>query len=57
MPISPPAGSPQWNQSGDSVSACLGTQIPFEQALACTFLEGLVFMLICLLGIREYLLK
>ncbi|KAK9830128.1 hypothetical protein WJX72_009909 [[Myrmecia] bisecta] len=37
--------------------SCLGTKIPFEQALSATFLEGLVFLLICFTGMRSRLLK
>lgn len=54
IPISPPANDPAWKQND---SQCTGTKVPFEQALACTFLEGLVFMAICLFGVREFLLK
>ena len=32
---------------------CFGTGLPYEMALAATFLEGLVFMLICFLGLRR----
>ncbi|KAG2449606.1 hypothetical protein HYH02_005139 [Chlamydomonas schloesseri] len=46
-------GGPCFN----TTAACLGTEIPYEQALAATFLEGLVFLAICFLGIRRWLLK
>ncbi|PNH13010.1 Adenine/guanine permease AZG1 [Tetrabaena socialis] len=36
---------------------CLGTEIPYEMALAATFLEGLVFLAICFLGLRKWLIR
>jgi AGZA family xanthine/uracil permease-like MFS transporter len=36
--------------AADTANKCMGTRIPYEQALACTFLEGLIFMLICITG-------
>lgn len=35
----------------------VGTKIPFEQGLAATTLEGLVFILICVTGLRSIILK
>eukprot|EP00198_Chlamydomonas_reinhardtii_P009149 XP_001698486.1 xanthine/uracil/vitamin C permease [Chlamydomonas reinhardtii] len=46
-------GGPCFNTTAE----CLGTEIPYEKALAATFLEGLVFLAICFLGIRRWLLK
>ena len=43
--------------SGNTTNVCLGTLVPFEQALAATFLEGVVFLLICVTGLRYYVLK
>lgn len=40
-----------------TANTCEGTKIPFEQGLAATFLEGVVFAAICLLGLREYLIR
>ena len=40
-----------------STNVCLGTRIPFEQALTATFLEGVVFLLICITGLRYWFLK
>ncbi|GAX80933.1 hypothetical protein CEUSTIGMA_g8368.t1 [Chlamydomonas eustigma] len=40
----------------NTTAACLGTKIPYEQALACTFLEGLTFLAICLFGLRSIIL-
>eukprot|EP00878_Enallax_costatus_P035442 GHUV01039524.1.p2 GENE.GHUV01039524.1~~GHUV01039524.1.p2 ORF type:complete len:161 (-),score=21.87 GHUV01039524.1:198-680(-) len=34
----------------DTPNTCLGTKIPFEQALAATFLEGILFLLVCITG-------
>ncbi|KAK9805952.1 hypothetical protein WJX73_008142 [Symbiochloris irregularis] len=36
---------------------CTGTIIPFEEALAATFLEGLVFLAICFTGMRSRILR
>lgn len=44
-------------QCASSPNACLGSKIPFEQALAATFLEGVVFLLICLTGLRSVFMK
>jgi AGZA family xanthine/uracil permease-like MFS transporter len=43
--------------ASNTTNVCLGTQIPFEQALAATFIEGIVFLLICLTGMRKYILR
>jgi hypothetical protein len=37
--------------AADTANKCMGTRILYEQALACTFLEGLIFMLICITGV------
>lgn len=36
--------------AADTANRCMGTKIPYEQALAATFLEGIVFMLVCITG-------
>jgi AGZA family xanthine/uracil permease-like MFS transporter len=36
--------------AADTANMCMGTKIPFEQGLAATFLEGIVFILICVTG-------
>lgn len=41
----------------DTTNVCLGTEIPFEQALAATLIEGLIFLAICVCGLRHYILK
>lgn len=41
----------------NTTSECLGTQIPYEKALAATFLEGIVFLACCFLGLRRHMLK
>lgn len=43
--------------STNTTNVCLGTKIPFEQALAATFLEGVIFFLICVAGLRFWFLK
>lgn len=43
--------------STNTTNVCLGTKIPFEQALTATFIEGLVFLAICFTGLRFYILK
>ncbi|KAF8071270.1 AZG1 [Scenedesmus sp. PABB004] len=43
--------------AADTPNTCMGTAIPYEQALAATFLEGLVFMLICFTGLRSVIIK
>lgn len=40
-----------------TTNACIGSEVPFEKALAATFLEGLVFLLICVTGLRSKILK
>lgn len=35
----------------------MGSKIPFQKALAATFIEGLVFFLICITGLRVYILR
>ena len=51
-----PAGSPL-NCSTITPDTCLGTRIPFEQALTATFLEGVVFLVICLTGLRGLFMR
>lgn len=41
----------------DTPNKCLGTRVPYQQALAATFLEGVVFLAICLVGARSYILR
>jgi adenine/guanine/hypoxanthine permease len=41
----------------NSTNVCLGTKVPYEQALTATFLEGLVFLFICFTGLRKHILK
>lgn len=36
--------------AADTPNTCLGTKIPFEQALAATFLEGILFLFVCITG-------
>ncbi|KAI8469218.1 MAG: xanthine/uracil/vitamin C permease [Monoraphidium minutum] len=36
---------------------CIGTALPYEQVLAATFLEGLVFLIICITGLRKVFLN
>ncbi|WIA12239.1 hypothetical protein OEZ85_012305 [Tetradesmus obliquus] len=43
--------------AADTANMCMGTRIPFEQGLACTFLEGLVFILICVTGLRAVIIR
>lgn len=38
-------------------NVCLGSKIPYQNALAATFLEGLVFFIICITGLRAILLR
>ncbi|PSC74630.1 adenine guanine permease AZG1 [Micractinium conductrix] len=40
-----------------TVNTCLGSKIAYQKALAATFLEGLVFFIICITGLRAILLK
>lgn len=40
-----------------TTNACIGSEVAFEKALAATFLEGLVFLLICVTGMRSRILK
>jgi hypothetical protein len=49
----PPSQIPTPAACGNTTNVCLGTKIPFEQALTATFLEGLVFLLICVTGERN----
>jgi len=39
-----------WRHCGCWSVLLQGTKIPFEQALAATFLEGILFMLVCITG-------
>lgn len=41
----------------DTPNTCVGTAIPYQQLLAATFLEGLVFVFICISGLRKVFLK
>lgn len=41
----------------DTTNQCLGTRIPYEKALAATVLEGVIFLAICFLGLRRYMIK
>eukprot|EP00775_Hariotina_reticulata_P004113 gene4113-4359_t len=43
--------------AADTANTCMGTKIPFEQALAATFLEGIVFLLVCITGLRSVILR
>jgi AGZA family xanthine/uracil permease-like MFS transporter len=40
-----------------TTNSCIGSAIPYEKALAATFLEGIVFLIICFTGMRSRLIK
>ncbi|KIZ07632.1 putative MFS transporter, AGZA family, xanthine/uracil permease [Monoraphidium neglectum] len=43
--------------AADTPNICKGTAIPYEQLLAATFLEGLIFVFICVTGLRKVFLQ
>ena len=41
----------------DTAPVCMGSRIKYQNALAVVVMEGLVFVAICMLGVRQYIMR
>ncbi|KAL4858275.1 Adenine/guanine permease AZG1 [Chlorella vulgaris] len=46
-----------WDPSVLAQDSCLGSEVPYQAALSATFLEGLVFLIICITGLRSVIMR